>query len=72
MDQGKSRTNEKSDRIEDVAQHELQRKMVDAEPTTDPGEQTVDRGNERQKSENITEDLASNDEAEHRALGESM
>jgi len=72
VEQGKSRTDEKSDRIEDVAQHELQRKMVDAEPATDPGEQTVDRGNKRQNSQNIAEDLASNDKAEYRALGESM
>ena len=72
MERGKSRTDEKSERIEDVTQHELQRKMVDAEPATDPGEQAVDCGNERQNSEHIAEDLASNDETEQCALGESM
>lgn len=72
MERGKSRTDEKSERIEDVTQHELQRKMVDAEPATDPSEQAVDGGNERQNSENIAEDLASNDETEQGALGERM
>ena len=72
MERGKSRTDEKCDRIEDVAQHELQRKMVDSEPATDPGEQAVDCGNERQNSEHVAEDLAGNDETEHGALGESV
>ena len=41
---GTSRTEEECDGIEDVAQdrEELQRKLVNAESTTDPGEQVID------------------------------
>lgn len=72
MERDKSRTDEKSDRIEDVTQHELQREMVDAEPATDPGEKAVDCGDKGQNGEHIAENLASDNETEQGAFGESM
>ena len=46
--------------------------MVDAEPATDPGEKAVECGDKGQNSEHIAENLASNDETEQGAFGESM
>ena len=70
--EGRGRTDEKCDRVENVAQNELQSQLVDAEAAADPGEQTVDGCDEGQDSEHVAEDLACNDETEQGALGKGV
>jgi hypothetical protein len=67
-----SRTEKESDRIEDVAQNELQRELADAESTADPGKKAVDRRDRRQDGDNIAENLPYQDDIEDGALGESV
>jgi hypothetical protein len=43
---GHVRTEEKGYRIENVSKDELQRQLVDAKPAANPGEQTVNCGDE--------------------------
>ena len=46
-------TDEEGDGVEDVAEDELQRERVDAEALADPGEQPVDRRDERDDGEHV-------------------
>ena len=45
---------------------------MDAKAATYPGEQTVDSRDEGQDGEHVAENLACNDETEHRALGKGV
>lgn len=47
------RTKEESHWVEDVAQNQLQCEGMDSESTANPGQQTVDGGDQRQDSQNV-------------------
>ena len=65
-------TKEKGDGVKNISEDQLERKLVNREALSDPGEQTVDGSDEGQDGQKVGEDKARNNETEDSALGKSM
>ena len=65
-------TEEEGDGVENVSDNQLERKLVDRETLSDPGEQTVNGGDEGQDGQQVGEDKAGDNETEDSTLGEGM